>query len=232
MSPSSLLVAKTLFRFYRPAFIWFIGFLVVGTAVAMTIVDRLTTPTVSIWLLVAGSALKYWVLIVGIMVVVTHLRQFVINGITRRDVMAGGALFGGTVAVIFAALVPIGHGLERALLSLAGPVSPEYPAFSAGIALREFGHFVPQELAFLVAGLAIAAGFYRYGGWPGVLFLVPGALPVVVAEGLTGVDDEGQLQTRLLSTPVAVVVLLVVTALVAVLYQREIRDVPIRPVAG
>jgi hypothetical protein len=232
MSPSSRLVAKTLFRFYRPAFLWFIGFLVIGTAVAMSIVDRLTTPTVSIWLLVAGSALKYWVLIVGIMLVVTHLRQFVINGTTRRDLITGAAVFGVTVAIGFAILVPIGHGLERALLALSGPVPSGYPAFSAGIALSEFGRYLPQELAFLVSGLAIAAGFYRYGGWPGVLFLVPGVLPVVVAEGLVGFDENGHVQSRLLSYPVGLVVVLVVTALVAVLYQREMRDVPIRPVAG
>jgi hypothetical protein len=232
MSPASRLVAKTLFRFYRPAFLWFVGILVVGTAVAMTVIDRLTTPTVSVWLLVAGSALKYWVLIVGIMLVTAHLRQFVINGITRRDVIAGAAVFGVTAAVTFAVLVPIGHGLERALLGLAGPVPAGYPAFSAGVALGEFGRFLPQELAFLVSGLAIAAGFYRYGGWPGILFLVPGALPVAVAEGLIGIDDQGQFQTRLLSYPVALLVLLVVTALVAVLYQRQMRDVAIRPAAG
>jgi hypothetical protein len=232
MSPQARLVAKTLFRFYRPAFLFFIGFLAVGTAVAMTIVDRLSTPTLSIWLLVAGSALKYWVLIVGIMLVVTHLRQFVINGITRRDLITGAAVFGVTAAIVFAVLLPIGHGLERALLGLAGPVPPEYPAFSAGVALGEFGRYLPQELAFLVSGLAIAAGFYRYGGWPGILIVVPGVLPAAVAEGLIGIDENGHAETRLVSYPVALLVLLVVTALVAVLYQREMRDVPIRPVAG
>jgi hypothetical protein len=232
MSPSSRLVAKALFRFYRPVALWFLSVLTLGTAVAMTIVTRFTDPTFSLWLLVVASAVKYWTLIVGIMLVSMHLRQFVSNGVTRRDFVIGSGVFGLTIAVAFAIFVPLGHAVESALMVSIGGAPPGYPAFSFSTAISEFGQVLPTELAFLASGLAVAAGFYRYGGWPGILFLVPGLIPMGVAEGLIAVGDDGRLDTRLLPYAVVLLVSLVVSALVAVLYQRQMRDIPIRRAAG
>jgi hypothetical protein len=232
MSPSSRLVTRILFRIYRPVVLWLLCVMVVCAVVAMTVVTGFTDPPFSLWLLVVGLVAKYWLLVVGTMLVSMHLRQFVSNGVTRRDFIVGGAAFGLVVVVAFAALVPIGHGVEQALLSLGGSLSPDYPRFSAGTAVREFGNVLPGQLAFFGSGLAISAGFYRYGGWPGILFLVPGAIPLAIAEGLLGIDEKGHLETRLVPYGVALLVTLAATALVALLYYRATRDVAIRRAAG
>jgi hypothetical protein len=228
MNATSLLVTKTLFRVYRPVALWFVGFLVVGAAIAEAVITRFTEPGFSLWLLVAGTAPRYWLLVVGIMLVTMHLRQYISNGVTRRDFLAGAGVFGLILAVLFALWVPLGHGVESALLGLEGRLPAGYPAFTLSVALREFGYALPGSLAFLVAGVAISAGFYRYGPWAGFLVLLPGALPVVATAAFLGIDEQGDLAARFVPYAVALAVSLVVTALAAAVYHRTLRDVPIR----
>jgi hypothetical protein len=232
MSPSSRLVAKTLFRVYRPVAVWFLGAVTVLAGVGMTIVNHVADPPFSLWLLIVASAVKYWVLCLGILLVSMNLRQFVTNGVTRRDFVIGSGVFGLSIAVFFAILVPLGHGVENALLSISGGTPPGYPQLSASTALREFGYVLPSELAFLVSGLAVTAGFYRYGAWPGILLLIPSLIPMGVVEALLGVGERGELDTRFLSYAGALSAAVVVTALIVVLYHRVMRDVAIRRAAG
>jgi hypothetical protein len=227
MSPRGL-VALNLLRIYRPVALWFWVTMIVCVAIGMTVVSRLTDPTFSLWLVVAGAAAKYWLGIVGMLLVSLHLRQFVANGITRHDFVAGAAIAGVLVAVAFAAAVPLGHAAEQLLLDLAGPLNPQYPATSPGIALREFGHVLPAALAFLAAGAAAAAGFYRVGVWGGLALLPIAVLPAVAAEALLGVNEEGGFEVRFVPYAAAALITLAMTALGALLFQRAVRDVPIR----
>jgi hypothetical protein len=224
MSPR-LLVAVNLLRIYRPIALWFLAIMVVGVAIGMTVVSRLTDPTFSLWLVMAGTAARYWLGVVGVLLISLNLRQFVANGITRHDFLAGAALFGLVAAVLFALAVPLGHGAEDLLL---GGGEPLYPATSLGTGLREFGHILPASLAFLVTGTAAAAGFYRYGAWGGLALLLPALLPVAAAEALLGVDEHGGFDARFLPYAPAALTVLAVTALGGLLVHLTLRDVAIR----
>jgi hypothetical protein len=221
-------VLTTILRMYRPTMLWFAGFLVIGIGIADAVVDRFAEPPFSLWMFVAGSAVKYWLGVVGVTLVAVHLRQFVAAGITRRDFIAGGLLFGALLAVAFALLVPVGHGVEYALRGAADGVPADYPQWSASVAASEFGHVLPGCLAYLVTGAAAGAGFYRFGAWGGLALLIPALVPVAAAEGLLGLGDNGEVLTRFLPYGVALAVSLLATVFGAVLYHRELRHVAIR----
>ena len=226
MSPRRL-VALNLLRIYRPVALWFWITVIVCVVLGMTVVTRLTDPTFSLWL-IAGLAAKYWLGVVGLLLVSLHLRQFVANGITRHDFLAGAAMAGVLLAVLFAAAVPLGHAAEQLLLDLAGPLPPQYPTTSPGTARREFGHVLPGALAFVVTGAAAAAGFYRFGAWGGLALLPIAVLPVAAAEALLGVNEKGGFDVRFVPYATAVLITLAVTGLGALLFQREVRNVAIR----
>ena len=227
MNPPRL-VAVNLLRIYRPVALWLGVTMIVCVGIGMTMATVLTEPTFSLWLVIAGASAKYWLGVVGVLLVTLHLRQFVANGITRHDFLAGTAIAGLLAAVLLAAVVPLGHGAEQLLMGLGGPLPPRYPTTSFGTALREFGHILPASLAFLVTGAAASAGFYRFGAWGGLALLPLAVLPVVVAEALLGVDEHGGFDVRFVPYAAAALITLAVTALGALLYQREMRDVAIR----
>ena len=226
------LVVTHLIGMYRRVALWFCGALIVGTAIAVTVLAMVTEVRYSMWVLIAGSAVKYWQAVVGVLLVSTHLRQFVSTGVTRHAFLRGAALFGLWSAVFLAALVVAGHAVEQALIRLDGPLIPTYPRLDAGGLVTEFLHVLPTELAYLVAGAAIAAGFYRYGALPGSLLIVPCLLPVAVTEGLLGRGPHGETLTRFLPFGVALTLALVAIALVATIFHRELRDAAIRRAAG
>ncbi|MEV4638605.1 hypothetical protein AB0J80_14760 [Actinoplanes sp. NPDC049548] len=222
---TSRTVLSTLLRMYRPILLGFGATLVVGLGLVDLAFGLLTEPGFSLWMFVAGSAVKYWLGVIGVMLVTLHLRQFVAAGVTRRTVVAGGAAFGVLVSVGVAVLIPLGHGLEDKAL---GAVSADYPAWSPPVAVGEFGHVLPVCLAFFVSGAAVAAGFYRFGAGIGLALLVPAVLPGLLAEELLGNGGSGEVLTRDLPYPGALAVSLGVTVLGALLCQREMRDVAIR----
>jgi hypothetical protein len=222
-------VTSMLVRIYRPIALWFWATMILCVAVGGTVVNVVTDPGFSLWLMIAGSAAKYWLGVVGVLLVATNLRQFVANGITRRDFMAGAAVFGLISAVLFALMVPLGHGVEHLLLqTVGGTPAPGYPEISLAAGLREFGQVLPAHLAFLVTGGAASAGFYRFGAWGGLALLIPAALPVAAAEGLLGIDEHGHLGVRFLPLAAALLISLAVTAVAALLFRWELRNAAIR----
>jgi hypothetical protein len=215
-------------RIYGPVGIWFWCTLIAGVAIADVIIATVADPGFSLWLTIAGSAAKYWLGVIGVMLISMNLRFFVAGGITRRDFLAGAGLFGLLASLVFAALVPLGHGVEAALRGLTGPLPADYPRFSATVALGEFAHELPSCLAFLVAGAAVTAGFYRFGALRGFALLIPGLLPVTVAEVLLGIDEPGKLGARFVPVVVAVLLSLAVTAFGVWLNQQTLRHTAIR----
>jgi len=171
---------------------------------------------------------KWWLRVIGVLLVSMHLRQFVANGITRHDFLAGTAIFGLLTAVLFALAVPVGHGVEQLLMGLGGPLPARYPTTSFGTGVREFGHVLPGSVAFLVTGAAAAAGFYRFGAWGGLALLPVALLPVAAAESLLGVDEHGDFDVRFVPYTVALLISLVAIVAAVLLYHRELRDVAIR----
>ncbi|GGQ37973.1 hypothetical protein [Couchioplanes azureus] len=193
--------------------------LLVGLVATALVVGAATDPGFSPWLTVAGSAVKYWLGAFGILLVVTHLRHFVAAGLTRRAVLAGGAALGALLALGGAVLVPLGHGLEEALI---GDVSAGYPPWSPAVAVGEFGRLLPICLAFLVSGTVLAAAFYRFGTWRGLPLAALAGLPLLVSQELLRSDGSD------LPYPAALAVSLAVTLLGAVLCRWLVSDVAIR----
>jgi hypothetical protein len=218
MSPRRL-VFVDLWRTYRHVLFWFLGVLVVGVTIADIVARRIADPAPGIWMYVA-NAFRWWLAVVAVVMVTNNLRNYVVGGITRRDFMAGAAALAVVGSVGFALLVPIGHGIEYALHGGSG--------FSFAIALRDFGHTLPACLAAFVTGAAASAGFYRYGAWAGLALLIPALLPAAVSEALLSTNGDGQVETRFLPYAAALLLSLTVTAAVALLNHRELRDVAVR----
>ncbi|GIM95188.1 hypothetical protein [Paractinoplanes toevensis] len=221
-----------LFRIYRPIIIPFAAILLTA--------DLLVTGVVvggngeigfSMWLVLAGSAAKYWLLVVGIMLVVMQLRVFLANGRTRHEFLAGAGVFGLIASATFAAVVVLGHALEGAVLDAIGGRGDGYPVLSVGGLLGEFGQVFPETIAYLISGALISAGFYRWRPWIGLVVMIGGAVPAGVADSLLGIDEFGVVPAHL-PYAAALALSLAATALAALAFQRVIGDVAIRRTAG
>jgi hypothetical protein len=217
-----------LLRLYRPIVLWFAGALVFFVGLADVVILQFTDMSFSLWMYIGGSAVKYWSGVVGIMLVATHLRQFVSAGVTRRHFLTGGLLFGVLAAVAAAVFITLGHGVEYALRGGADGVPASYPDWSAAVALRELGHILPSCLAFLIAGATAAAAFYRFGAAIGLALVTPAVLPIAVSEGLLGIGEKGEVLSRFLPYGVAFAVSLTVTAVGALALRRAVSDIAIR----
>jgi hypothetical protein len=228
-----IVVAKSLFGSYRLVGLWFWGVITLVVIGASVVTARFSGIDLSVWELITGQAAKYWLLVLGLMLVPTHLKLFVANGVTRRDFLLGAGAFGLVTAVIFAALVPIGRGVESLVRTAFGVAADGYPDFSAGEALRDFGHYAPGAVGWLITGALVAAGFYRYPWWVGLLLIIPFALPLAIPETLLGlyaaVDTPAH---RFVPFGAGLALSLLAGAAGAVVLRQMIRDVAIRPSAG
>jgi hypothetical protein len=225
-------VTGALFRIYRPIIsISFAIILVVVTAIVTAIVTSVTDLDFSMWLVLAGSAAKYWLLVVGIILVAMQLRQFVVNGVTRHEFIAGAGVFALVMVLGWGVAVVLGHEVESLLLNAFGARAADYPALTAGGALRELGSVLPVAAAYLVSGAAVSAGFYRFRPWTGLVVMLGGLVPAAVAEVLLGYNEFGELAGRV-PYPAALALSLLATGLGGWLFHRLISDVAIRPAAA
>ena len=83
----------------------------------------------------------------------------------------------------------------------------------------------------MASGVLIAAGFYRFRPWIAVPFIVPGAVPVAVAEGLIRIDERGAL-TENLPMAVALTLCAIATVAATIAAHRVMRDVAVKRTAG
>jgi hypothetical protein len=220
-------VVASLFRLWRPMILWFAAILVTVEVVAVAAISTAGPVRFSFWLVVAGSAAKYWPLVAGILLVSMYLRTFVANGRTRHEFLRGLALFAGGIALVFPAVVVAGHAVESLVLGLAGHRAGSYPVFRFADAAAEYLHLLPATAGFITSGILITAGFYRFRPWTGVLLIAPGALPALAGDGLIEIDDSGELIARL---PYAIALTLTAVAVVlgCVATHRLLRDVAIK----
>jgi hypothetical protein len=231
MSDARMVLVQML-RIYRPTGAWFWSTMIVGVAIGVSLLATLGDVRYSLWMVIAGNASKYWMGAAGVLLGGRHLKQFMATGLTRRAYLSGAIAFGLVAVLVFTVLVTAGHLVEQAFLRLGGPLAATYPQLTARSAVGEFFHVLPVELAYLVTGAAITAGYYRFGPWLGFWLILPGAVPVLVAEGLFGRGPHGEAVTRLLPFGVALVLSVVVSGSALVMYHRELRDVAIRRTTG
>ena len=226
-------VAKSLFRNYRLVGLWFWGVIALVVVVASVITARFGGIDLSLWALITGQASKYWLLVLGVSLVVIQLKLYVANGVTRREFLLGAGAFGVVTALLFAALVPIGTGVEWLLRNAFGVAANGYPDFSAGQALRDFGYYAPGAIGWLITGALVAAGFYRYSWWAGLLLVIPFGLPLVVPEMLLGLYASADAPvSRFVPFGAGLALSLLASAAGAVVLRLVTRDMTIRPSAG
>ena len=224
-------VTGALFRIYRPIMIPFAVLLVAVEVGVVSVVATVKDLDFSMWLVLGGSAAKYWLLVIGIILVAMQLRQFVVNGVTRHEFLAGLAMFGLVLVVGWAVAVVLGHEVESLLLDAFGARGADYPTLTAGKAAREFGSVLPVSAAYLVSGVAVSAGFYRFRPWTGLVVMLGGLVPAAVADVLLGYNEFGGLADRV-PYPAALALSLAATGLVAWGFHRLISDVAIRRAAA
>ena len=220
-----------LFRYYRTIIVWFAVILVAAEVIVVSLVTLAGPLEPSMWLVLAGTAAKYWLLVAGIMLVSTHLRLFVANGATRHEFLVAAALFALVVSVGFAVAVAVGHALESAVLGALDERATNYPVFVASDLPNEVGRMIPVSLAYFVAGAMAAAGFYRFRKWVGVVLIIPALVPPGVADRLLAVDENGPVTDHLPYAP-ALLLALAATVVVGAFLYRVMSDIPIRRAPG
>jgi hypothetical protein len=226
-------VFRSLFGAYRLVGLCFWGVTTLAVVVASIVAARLGGVDFSLWELITGHAAKYWLLVLGLTMVATNLKIFVANGVTRRDFLLGAGAFGLVAAVVFAALVPIGRAVESLLRNALGVAANGYPGYSAGEAVRDFGHYAPGAIGWLLTGTLVAAGFYRFPWWAGLLLIIPFAVPLAIPETLLGLyAAPGIAERQVVPFAAGLALSLLAGVAGAVVLRRMTRDVPIRPTAG
>ncbi|WP_250027323.1 hypothetical protein [Paractinoplanes maris] len=224
-------VTAVLLRLFKPIVLWVLAILTAVEVIAVVAILSVGPIKFSFWLVVFGAAAKYWPLVAGILLVSMYFRLFASNGITRHEFLRGLAVFWLGIIFVVAALVVLGHAAESVVLGLLDQRGDGYPVFRFGEAASEFFHVLPGTAGYLTSGILIAAGFYRFRPWTGVLLIIPGAVPAGVAEGLIKIDEFGHLTQRL---PLAIALTISLAATVAggLATHRLMRDVAIRRATG
>jgi hypothetical protein len=224
-------VGAVLLRLYRPVIIPFAAILVAVEVIAVFWLASVKRPDYSMWLVLAGSAEKYWLLVIGIILVAMNLRQFVANGVTRHEFLAGSAVYGVVLALGWSVALVLGHVIEALLLDAAGRRGDGYPGIGPADLLDQFGHALPLALGWMVSGALIAAGFFRWRPLLGLIVMVGGLVPAAVAEGLLAYNEFGDGMEKL-PYPAALAISVAVTAAGAAALYRAVSDTPIRRAAG
>ena len=226
-------VLRSFFGTYRLIGLVFWGVVALTVVVASIVAGRFGGLDFSLWQLATSHAVKYWLLIFGLTMVSGNLKLFVANGVTRRDFLLGAGAFGLITAVVFTALVPIGRGVEWMVRNALGVAANKYPEYSAGEALRDFGHYLPGSVGWLITGALVAAGFYRYRWWAGLLLIIPFAVPLAVPETLLGLYAAPVIaEHQIVPFAAGLTLSLLASVAGAVVLRRITRDVAIRPSAG
>jgi hypothetical protein len=217
-------VFVTLLGFYRWIASGFVAAMVLVTVVGDLLLSRTPFVRYSLWMTISAHGAKYWLGVVAVMTVTMHLRPYVAAGLSRRAFLTGAGAFLGAAGLALSVLMVVGHLVEQSVVHRG----PTYPTLTAGHLGVEFLHELVTVLAYAAAGAAITAGYYRFGGFFGLLLMIPAAVPVVVAGEVLELGPHGATIAKLLPYGPALAVTAVATALVAALGLRELRDTPIR----
>jgi hypothetical protein len=178
-------VARTHLRAGLPMITSYWAIMASVYAVIVVPVATWGTPDVSIWATSGGSAPKYFLLALGIMVTTVFLPIYVGNGVTRRHFAFGASVYVIWVAAIYAVVMAIGYVVERPLYvanDLIAGLEDPYPVQSFGDWLTVLVAEALVGLVYLCVGWFLGSAFYRLGALWGIAVTPLAALPVVATE--------------------------------------------------
>lgn len=224
MNPS-VTVARTLLRQNRAAALCTLLIAITCDIILTVVVDRIGEVDSGFWFPIGYTA-RYWCGVIGILLVVTMMRPYLANGVTRRDYTLGAGMFGVSIALYFTVVLGVGQVVERWAYDAAGFTPRSYEALSL---LDVAGRVLPIFLAYLISGALIGAAFYRFGGWRGALLTLPAVLPTVLVDWMIGF--EGQDDNPLPYLP-SILIVLAAIALGALALRLLTRNVAIRQSVG
>lgn len=178
-------VARTQLRAGLPMIAAYWAIMISIYAVIIAIIVIWGDTDVSIWATSGGSAPKYFLLALGIMITNLFLPIYVGNGVTRRHFTLGASAYVVGVAAIYAVVMALGYGVEYSIYAADDLIASQdqpYPvqSFRAGLTVLVAEAFV--GLVYLCVGWFVGSAFYRLGVVWGIALAPLAALPVVAAE--------------------------------------------------
>ncbi|MFC0530866.1 hypothetical protein [Phytohabitans kaempferiae] len=237
---TALIVARAQFRAGLPmvAYYWAIMFAVY--ALIMTVVLTVADTEVSIWATSGGSAPKYFLLAVGVMLTTVYLPMYIGNGVTRRDFALGASICIVAVAVVYAVTMTLGFAIEYAIYSagdLFGGLEDPYPVRSLGDGMITLVEELLVGTVYLCCGWLLGTFFYRFGALVGIALIPVSVVPAVVTETMfdslwlgLGINEGLGLEPPAL--PVGVLVAVASIAVAWLVNFALVRAVSIKKVSG
>ncbi len=154
-------------------------------ALIISVVTTVGDTDVSIWATSGGSAPKYFLLAIGVMLTTVFLPVYVGNGVTRRDFALGVSVYILAVAAIYAVIMTLGFLLEHAIYSsadLMGNLNDPYPVQTFADGLGTLVAELLVGIVYLCCGWVMGTCFYRFGAWWGIALIPVTVLPAAVTE--------------------------------------------------
>jgi hypothetical protein len=179
------IVTRAQLRTGLPMVAGYWGIMIPIYAAIITVVVTVGDTDVSVWATSGGSAPKYFLLAVGVMLTTAYLPIYVGNGVTRRDFAYGASLYILAVAAVYAVLMTLGFVLEYAIYSsadLMGNLTDPYPVRSVADALTTLVGELFIGIVYLCVGWVMGTCFYRFGTWWGIGLIPVTLVPAVVTE--------------------------------------------------
>jgi hypothetical protein len=153
--------------------------------VIVAVVVAVGDTDVSIWATSGGSAPKYFLLAIGVMLTTVYLPVYVGNGVTRRDYALGASLYVLAVAAVYAVIMTLGFAFEHALYTsadLMGGLDEPYPVQSVADGLATLVGELFVGIVYLCCAWLMGSCFYRFGNWWGIVLIPVTVLPAVFTE--------------------------------------------------
>ncbi|MDF5757981.1 hypothetical protein [Spongiactinospora sp. TRM90649] len=184
----------------------------------------------------AIQASRWFVLVIGTVVVRTYLPVYVANGRTRREFFVHAAVFLFAFAPVATVLIMLGYLMETGLYGLGGwprELSDRHLFGDLGQVPLVFAEYWSQYLVWVAVGAMAGAAFYRlYAG--GILLIPVGAALIFSVHAATDLVHALPVIGRLpvlglpATVPVAVGVGLAGFLIAIGLTWAFVRDIPIR----
>jgi hypothetical protein len=146
---------------------WFMSFVFTAYLILQRVVDNERVNEQSFLTFIYGPS-KIYMLVIGIVSVYAFLTFYVKNGVTRKDYFKGAAVSSVVVSLVLMTTA----GIIAAIEQVIDPdiVTSSFVGSDASLLLTVLA-FSINILASYTAGWLIGAGFYRFGGIGGMLYI-------------------------------------------------------------